>query len=889
MCVVTDRYGVIESKIKRGFADEANSVEKKYKINEVPQEIINICHEIRGVGGRVLLVGGSVRDMVISQEHPDMKLKPKDFDLEVYGLSPEELQRVLETVFGSDKVDSVGRAFGVLKVKIDGWYEPLDFSIPRVDSKTGEGHHEFAITGLPDMTVKEAAGRRDITINSMAYDPLTETVYDPYGGVQDIKDKIIRMTDETAFQEDPLRVVRVMQFAARFGFEIDRKTEMVCKKMVENGELDFRQNTPGSANEVVVEDWVEGEETGFLVVEDGKISHRKWVEKTEPKGLPMERVAEELYKLLLKGKKPSLGFEFAQRIGLIALYWPELEVLKGKEQEKSWHPEGDVWSHIMQVMDVMVEIADRELAAGNIPTPEMWREMEELIRTNVVAKKKEFTQQLFMSEIGAVLGEEKLQGIIDEARNTAQSARDKHYTGLIRNAEIQAMGNAKTEFGGEKRRMFEEVGREEYDRVIQQVEQDILDELIKKQGQRSISETEMTSMRQEAREIRTTREKQKNELEIQEKAENILRITVEKDGQKWRAEANSIFIGTEVKEIRSLVETKIAEMRDLGVIDNSRVEEIEALAESMAVRIGEEERKKKTVVLKNNVKIVLVLAALCHDLGKATTTKFEDGKIRSKGHEQAGIAPMRKIFKTLYETRFNSNIKRMILPLIAEHLRPPEIWRDVNGIRREEGEVEFEVELKDQDPKKRLRRLAMRLANGDEAKILGGSEKKPVYPDGGGTDLYLLGLVAEADQRGRNPVGRPYTREEMEEMGELEWQKWWNEKIKETKIEKPIEKILKGDDLMSALKKSGKQGGAWVKVVIDCVEADMAEEMIAPVKEDALQAALDYYNRLSTYVKAQREMMPEDKQTDQTETDIWLALKSVDAREMIRIGAKSGE
>lgn len=179
----------------------------------------------------------------------------------------------------------------------------------------GRKHTDFEIKGDREMRISEASIRRDLTFNSLAYDPLTETVFDPFGGVEDIKQKKIDITNAEAFQEDPLRVLRIMQFAARFEFDVTDKAKKLCREMVERGDLDH---------------------------------------------LPVERVTEELKKLLLKGKRPSIGFEFAREVGIVEKYWPEMHALVGVQQEFDWHPEGDVWNHTMQVVDAAIEIAKRE-------------------------------------------------------------------------------------------------------------------------------------------------------------------------------------------------------------------------------------------------------------------------------------------------------------------------------------------------------------------------------------------------------------------------------------------------------------------------------------------------------------------------------------------------
>ncbi len=311
--VYTKKYGETLSTLKPGFEDEAaEKIQGEYKI-EVPRAVTNMCKEIRSLGGRALLVGGSVRDAVISQELEDFDLEPKDFDLEVYGLEPETLDLVLHENFKEVKTE--GKAFAVLKVSVEELKEHLDISIPRRESKTGEGHKGFTIEGDPTMNISEAALRRDLTINSLAYDPLNETLYNSYNGVEHIRQRKIEVTDEQVFQEDPLRVLRIMQFASRFEFEVSETTSVLCKEMVWRGDLDT---------------------------------------------LPSERVTEELRKLFEKGRKPSIGLNFALEVGIVERYWPEVHALVGIPQERDWHPEGDVWTHTLQTVNAAALIADRE-------------------------------------------------------------------------------------------------------------------------------------------------------------------------------------------------------------------------------------------------------------------------------------------------------------------------------------------------------------------------------------------------------------------------------------------------------------------------------------------------------------------------------------------------
>ncbi|MFA5353098.1 MAG: HDIG domain-containing metalloprotein [Thermodesulfovibrionales bacterium] len=249
-------------------------------------------------GGRALIVGGWVRDKVLGA-------LSKDIDVEVYGLNIEALHEVLSTFGG---VDEVGRSFGILKLK----GHDLDVSVPRRDNKLGVGHRAFSTTFDPGMLVEEAAGRRDFTMNSLAFDPISQEILDPFGGVQDLKEGRLRMTNPQQFGEDPLRILRAAQFLARFGLSPDQDLVEESRRLV------------------------------------SALSE-----------LPAERHFEEWRKLLLKGTKPSKGLRFLREIGALP---PELQALVGLEQDPTWHPEGDVWEHTLLVVDEASKMESKSLA-----------------------------------------------------------------------------------------------------------------------------------------------------------------------------------------------------------------------------------------------------------------------------------------------------------------------------------------------------------------------------------------------------------------------------------------------------------------------------------------------------------------------------------------------
>src|SRR5438132_5300496 len=158
-----------------------------------------IALAVRDAGGRALIVGGWVRDRLMGRDSPDI-------DIEVFQLPSDRLRQVLESL---GRVETVGESFQVYKVG------DIDVSLPRRESKAGQGHRGFDVTGDPSMTIDEAARRRDFTMNAVAWDPLTEEYLDPFGGREDIKRRLIRVVDPRTFPDDSLRVLRAVQFAAR--------------------------------------------------------------------------------------------------------------------------------------------------------------------------------------------------------------------------------------------------------------------------------------------------------------------------------------------------------------------------------------------------------------------------------------------------------------------------------------------------------------------------------------------------------------------------------------------------------------------------------------------------------------------------------------------------
>jgi len=249
---------------------------------------VEIATAVRDAGGRALIVGGWVRDRLLDLPEGEKS----NVDLEVFGLPGDRVRALLES-FG--RVEAVGESFQVYKIG------DVDVSLPRRDSKAGRGHRGFVVTGDPDMSIAEAARRRDFTVNAISWDPLTGEYFDPFEGRRDLEQRLLRVVDPETFGDDSLRVLRGVQFVARFGLTIEASTRDLCRQ---------------------------------IPLDD----------------LPAERVWGEFEKLLL-APTPSIGFTAALDLGVIAKLFPELQALAGCPQEPEWHPEGDVWVHNLQVID----------------------------------------------------------------------------------------------------------------------------------------------------------------------------------------------------------------------------------------------------------------------------------------------------------------------------------------------------------------------------------------------------------------------------------------------------------------------------------------------------------------------------------------------------------
>src|SRR5215216_4033141 len=262
------------------------------------EQVLRLCEAVRKTGGRAMLVGGWVRDYLLG-------IQSKDFDVEVYGITPERLRSLLEKLA---PVNTVGEHFSVYKLAFrEAERFEIDVSIPRRESKSGRGHRGFTIEGDPEMSFEEAARRRDFTMNAILYDPLTEEIVDPFNGVQDLKRRMLKAVAADTFIEDSLRALRAVQFAARFEMTVDPETVELCRS----------------------------------------------IDLTD---LPRERIWGEIEKLLTLANRPSTGLDTALQLGVLDQIFPEIRALVGCQMKTDSGAEIDAFTHTKLSLDAAVEL-----------------------------------------------------------------------------------------------------------------------------------------------------------------------------------------------------------------------------------------------------------------------------------------------------------------------------------------------------------------------------------------------------------------------------------------------------------------------------------------------------------------------------------------------------
>ena len=248
----------------------------------------------------VYLVGGAVRDMLLG-------LEPKDKDYVVIGSTPEEMINL-----GYEAIDASFPVFLHPETK-------YEYALARGEKKNGVGYRGFEIDFSPNISIEQDLARRDLTINAIAFEENSKKFIDPFNGIEDLKNKVLRHTTE-AFKEDPLRVLRLARFACRYSdFTVAEETILLCKEMVKNGELNH---------------------------------------------LTAERVYKEIIKVFTEDK-PSIFFDFLQKVGALKIILPELDALKDVPQVAEHHPEICSFKHTMLVIDKASDLIKEEEKKGN--------------------------------------------------------------------------------------------------------------------------------------------------------------------------------------------------------------------------------------------------------------------------------------------------------------------------------------------------------------------------------------------------------------------------------------------------------------------------------------------------------------------------------------------
>ena len=264
-------------------------------MNKQEQMIHDIAAAVHQLGGRALLVGGCVRDGLLH-------IPCYDIDCEVHGIKPDALRSLLSQ-FG--EIDESGEKYGIFAIRGAG----IDIALPRLETRTGPGHKDFVVETDPGLPPEKAAVRRDFTVNAVMRDALTGEYVDPFGGIKDLENGILRAVPGDKFEEDPLRVLRGAQFAARFHLTPDAETIQKMRRM------------PVSS-------------------------------------LSASRVMEETKKALLKSDRPSVYFRVLEEAGALEPWFKELAALQKIPQNPVYHPEGDAFTHTPMVLDAAAEIRD---------------------------------------------------------------------------------------------------------------------------------------------------------------------------------------------------------------------------------------------------------------------------------------------------------------------------------------------------------------------------------------------------------------------------------------------------------------------------------------------------------------------------------------------------
>jgi tRNA nucleotidyltransferase/poly(A) polymerase len=594
------RRGQIQSSSSRNFAESpetrdtsgADDVYCTY-MKLVSANIQPILRAIQAAGGRPLIVGGAVRDWLRGED-------VKDFDVEVYGMS---IDRLAELLAGFGRVDAVGRSFGILKLRLSGGHE-LDVSLPRRESKVGAGHRGFIAAPDPTMTPREAAARRDFTWNALAVTPEGELL-DFFGGVADLEAGVIRHTT-AAFAEDPLRVLRAMQFAARFGMRLAPETAALGRALL-----------------------------------------------PEAPALARERIWAEWYKWALQGRIPSAGLRALAETGWLGLY-PELEALIGCPQDSVWHPEG--WSF----SDLTSQARDTR------PTQPFG--IEDWLRLRKFSTDTATTAAMIPGFHGASSAEAHgitassrlsstnmagaLSSLLPPELSPAIYAEAEGFVWSFGSPAVNANEIVRIVFKIPLRRMKSiMLTSDDNFEVVRQVVHSV-----------AIYVMHMLPSFQGTAELQFHHD------------------SMNSDGTVF-TRPGSVYVPIVIVDARTTpIDGNVFFYFDLAVVGNSNIAHVfdyNTRLRVLQVEVGDVWIHTLHVVdaaaaiaareaLAGDERAVLLFAALCHDLGKPATTEVgADGRIRSLGHAEAGVAPTEAFLRRIGCPRA---LAAQVLPLVREHM-----------------------------------------------------------------------------------------------------------------------------------------------------------------------------------------------------------------------------
>ncbi|HJR07420.1 MAG TPA: HD domain-containing protein [Pyrinomonadaceae bacterium] len=566
-------------------------------MNKVPAKIRALAVAVKEAGGRALLVGGCVRDALMGRE-------PKDWDVEVYGVEPARLRSLLER-FG--RVDAVGEAFTVYKLGHD-----LDVSLPRRERKAGRGHRGFVIEGDPDMSVAEAARRRDFTINAILQDPLTGEILDPYEGRACLERKLLRAVSRETFAEDSLRVLRAAQLAARFEFDIEAETIELCRAI-------------------------------------------------DLSDLPAERVWGELEKLLLNAARPSVGFEWLAKLNATPQLFPEINALVGVPQEYDWHPEGWLLRELpFQPLDASVAQAEgvdvrptfREFFTGSPTYPTMIPTSDGTVNTQPPETPSSF--QLVAT---------------DTAGDTNLLPPPMSRPAVPAPAEslVWSFGRPAPSADEVFRIMF----KIPLDNVRSIVCRTINDfEVIK-----GIIHPVAVFVMHMFPSLKTATQLQFHDDTVNPNSP----ATPLPAG----VHVTSIVVDARTSAIDGYVlfNFHLAVVRDDNLVHSSQTPRTQRFLE---IQVGDVfyhtgltlDRARELIDdLPYAKQVTVMLAALCHDFGKPATTEFVEGRTRSRGHDEAGVAPTNSFLDRLkIYTLEGYDVRAQVVELVRAHLKPGEFY-----------------------------------------------------------------------------------------------------------------------------------------------------------------------------------------------------------------------